>query len=338
MASDLQAPQFKTEAPRNPVIAVVIPCYRVRDQVESLLARIGDEVSHIYCIDDACPENSSEIIERMAASDSRIQLIRHEENQGVGGAVVSGYRRAIEDGAEILVKIDGDGQMDPARIGQVAGPIQYGEADYVKGNRFFRLEGLRAMPWIRLVGNAGLSFLTKLSTGYWNLFDPTNGFTAIHRSIVQSLPLDKISSRYFFESDMLFRLNTVRAVIVDVPMNARYGDDRSSLNVTRSLFEFPIRHLTNTFKRLFYNYYLRNFSVASIHLVLGTVLLFFGASFGVTHWIHNSQTGQVTPSGTVMVAALPLILGTQFVLNFIAFDMANVPRDPIHRRLRRDNV
>ena len=337
MASVIPEPQVESKTTRRPVIAVVIPCYRVRDQVASLLKRIGPEVSHVYCVDDACPENSGEVVERIAESDSRIQLIRHQKNKGVGGAVVSGYRRALEDGAEIFVKIDGDGQMDPARIEQVAAPIQFGEADYVKGNRFFRLEGLHGMPWIRIVGNAGLSFLTKLSTGYWNLFDPTNGFTAIHANVVRSLPLEKISSRYFFESDILFRLNTLRAVIVDVPMDARYEDDQSSLSVARSLFEFPLRHLRNTFKRLFYNYYLRNFSIASIHLILGILLLLFGGIFGVTHWVHNAQIGQVTPSGTVMLAALPLIFASQFLLNFIAFDMANIPRHPIHGRLRREN-
>lgn len=338
MASVMPETQIEPEAARPPVIAVVIPCYRVRALIERVLKDIGPEVSQIFCVDDACPENSGEVIARVAQADARIQLIRHPENTGVGGAVVSGYRRALEQGAEIIVKIDGDGQMDPTRIGQVIGPIQFGEADYVKGNRFFRLEGLRTMPWVRLIGNAGLSFLTKLSTGYWDLFDPTNGFTAIHRSVALSLPLDKISSRYFFESDMLFRLSTVRAVITDVPMDARYGDDQSSLSVVRSLLEFPLRHLQNTCKRLVYNYYLRNFSVASVHLVLGVVLLLFGTGFGMSHWIHNARTGQVTPSGTVMLAALPLILGTQFLLNFIAFDMANVPRDPIHRRLRRDSA
>jgi dolichol-phosphate mannosyltransferase len=336
MASVTSQKDLDTDTTRRTRIAVVIPCYRVRTQIGAVLGRIGPEVSHIYCIDDACPERSREIVEEFAQADSRVRLICHTENKGVGGAVLTGYRQALKDGAEIIVKVDGDGQMDPGRIHQVASPIQSGEADYVKGNRFFQLEGLRAMPWIRLVGNAGLSFLTKLSTGYWDLFDPTNGFTAIHANVAESLPLNKISNRYFFESDILFRLNTLRAVVVDVPVDTFYGDGQSSLNVMRSLFEFPVWHVRNTFKRVFYNYYLRNFSMASIHLIVGTMLLVFGTTFGVTHWVRNAQVEQITPPGTVMLAALPVFVGVQFLLNFIAFDMATIPRLPIHRRIERD--
>jgi glycosyltransferase involved in cell wall biosynthesis len=315
------------------VVAVVIPCYRVRHQIESVLMRIGPEISLIYCIDDACPEGSGEIVEQVALHDSRIQLIYHPTNQGVGGAMVTGYRRAIEAGADIVVKLDGDGQMDPRQISRLIKPIRNGEADYVKGNRFFRLESLQSMPRLRVIGNAGLSFLTKLSTGYWNPFDPTNGFTAIHARVAQALPLDKLSRRYFFESDMLFRLNTLRAVILDVPMDAQYSDENSSLNLLQALFVFSWRHAVNTLKRIFYNYFLRNFNMASLHLVLGILLLTFGLVFGMQQWIRGAQLEQVASSGTVMLAALPVILGMQFLLNFIAFDMANVPRDPIHHRL-----
>jgi glycosyltransferase involved in cell wall biosynthesis len=324
---------IRTRVYNDCVIAVVIPCYRVRRQIESVLMRIGPEVSLIYCIDDACPEESGEIVERVALHDARIQLISHQTNQGVGGAVVSGYRRAIEAGADIVVKLDGDGQMDPQQIYRLIDPIRHGEADYVKGNRFFRLESLQSMPWLRVIGNAGLSFLTKLSTGYWNPFDPTNGFTAIHARVAYLLPLDKLSRRYFFESDMLFRLNTLRAVILDVPMDAQYGDENSSLNLLQALFVFSWHHAVNTLKRIFYNYFLRDFNMASLHLVLGMLLLVFGLIFGARQWIRSAQLEQFASSGTVMLAALPVILGIQFLLNFIAFDMANVPRDPIHHRL-----
>ena len=325
---------FNSAACQHSVVAVVIPCYRVRHQIASVLTGIGPEVSHIFCIDDACPEASGEVVAQAAMHDSRIQLIYHKQNEGVGGAIVTGYRRAIELGSDIIVKLDGDGQMDPKHIRQLIHPIRDGEADYVKGNRFFRLESLQTMPWPRIVGNAGLSFLTKLSTGYWNPFDPTNGFTAIHARVAQALPLEKLSRRYFFESDMLFRLNTLRAVVLDVPMDACYSNENSSLNLLQSLFVFAWRHAVNTFKRVFYNYFLRNFNMASLHLVLGTLLLVFGLVFGTYQWIRGVQLEQFASPGTVMLAALPIILGMQFLLNFMAFDMANVPRDPIHRRLR----
>ncbi len=232
----------------QPPVAVVIPCYRVSRHIAAVLRGIGPEVWRIYCIDDACPDGSGRAVEAAAAEDPRVRLLTHAQNQGVGGAVVTGYRQALADGAEVIVKLDGDGQMDPARIPDMVAPLLRGEADYVKGNRFFRLEGLRAMPWKRLVGNAGLSLLSKMSTGYWTLFDPTNGYTAIHAAVARELPLEKLHRRYFFETDILFRLNTLRAVVADLPMEARYGDERSSMSLWRVLGVFPWFHLRNTFE------------------------------------------------------------------------------------------
>jgi len=316
-------------------LAVVIPCYRVRGHIASVLRRIGPEVWRIYCVDDGCPDQSRSVIEECAAADSRIRCIVHERNQGVGAAVVTGYRQALEDGADLIVKVDGDGQMDPALIPQVVEPLADFDADYVKGNRFFHIEGLRSMPTIRLIGNAGLSFMSKISTGYWTLFDPTNGFTAIHASVARQLPLGKLSPRYFFESDILFRLNTLRAVVAEVPMNARYADEKSNLNLSRALIEFPVRHARNGLKRIFYNYFLRGFGVASINLVCGLLLLAFGVVFGGIEWATAAERNVPASSGTVMLAALPVIVGSQLLLSFLSFDMANVPRDPICRKARR---
>ena len=213
-------------------------------------------------------------------------------------------------------------------------PILSGEADYTKGNRFFNLEELRAMPGIRLFGNAALSFLSKFSTGYWNLFDPTNGYTAIHADVAKLLPFEKISRRYFFESDMLFRLNTIRAVAVDIPMSAIYGDEISNLKVSRVMGEFFVKHVRNFFKRIFYNYYLRDLSLASIELPLGFLLLTFGALFGAYRWRVSFEVGEAATAGTVMIAALPILLGLQFILAFIGNDIAAVPSRPRHIKYR----
>jgi dolichol-phosphate mannosyltransferase len=315
-------------------LAVVIPCYRVSRQIGDVLGAIGPEIWRIYCVDDACPEQSGRVVEQRAAVDPRVKLLVHERNRGVGAAVVTGYRQALDDGAEIIVKLDGDGQMDPTRICELTAPLRDGEADYVKGNRFYHLESLRAMPVARLIGNAGLSFLSKLSTGYWNLFDPTNGYTAIHAAVVRRLPLGKLHPRYFFESDILFRLNTLRAVVTEVPMDARYGEEKSSLSLMKAFVQFPIYHARNCTKRIFYNYFLRGFSVASINLVVGFALLLFGLIFGVTEWIAAAQRQVPASSGTVMLAALPVIIGSQLLLSFLSFDMANVPREPLHPRIR----
>jgi hypothetical protein len=231
------------------------------------------------------------------------------------------------------VKIDGDGQMDPALLPSLVAPILAGEADYTKGNRFFHLDDVRAMPTARLVGNAALSFMAKLSTGCWDLFDPTNGYTAIHATVLAHLPMQKIARRYFFETDMLFRLNTLQAVVVDVPMPAIYENEQSNLRIARAIPEFLALHLRNFAKRIFYGYYLRDFSVASVELGLALALLLFGIGFGGYHWWRAIFHGTITPIGTVMLAAVAILLGVQFGLNFLSFDMRPRAYRPLHQRL-----
>ena len=324
-------------ASSNSRIAVVIPCYKVKKHVLDVIASVGNEVWRIYVVDDACPEGSGSHVEKYC-TDKRVRVVHHKNNQGVGAAVMTGYRVAIVDGADVIVKVDGDGQMDASLILSFVGPILAGEADYTKGNRFFDLEEIRAMPKVRLFGNAVLSLMTKLSSGYWDLFDPTNGYTAIHADVARHLPFSKISNRYFFETDILFRLNTLRAVVVDVPMDAKYGDEVSNLKVSKIVGEFLVKHARNFMKRIFYNYYLRDLSLASIELPLGLALLVIGTSLGTYHWLESAREGVVTPAGTVMLAALPILVGLQFVLAFIGYDIASVPRRPRHIRLRAQAV
>lgn len=313
-------------------VGVVIPSFRVRDQVLAVLGKVGPEVNRIYVVDDCCPDGSGDLV-REQCDDPRVTVLRHDENQGVGGAVITGYRAALDDGMEIIVKVDGDGQMDPSLLPDFIAPVVAGEADYAKGNRFFNPEDVRGMPRGRLLGNAVLSLMTKLSSGYWDLFDPMNGYTAIHGAVAGHLPLDKISKGYFFETEMLIRLNTLRAVVVDVPMSARYGDERSNLKVSRIAGEFLVKHLRFLFKRIGYNYYLRDLSLASIQLPLGLLMLLFGLGFGGCQWMESARAGVSTSAGTVMLAALPLLVGIQLVLAFIGFDVASVPRRPIQGRL-----
>jgi len=266
----------KTPEPR---LAVVIPAYRVRTHILDVIKRIGPEVSRIYVIDDACPEESGSHVEQHVA-DPRVRVLRNATNQGVGGATIVGMSQAAADGTDVIIKIDGDGQMDPSMIPSFVGVILSGEADYCKGNRFFDPEGLSAMPWVRLIGNGLLSLLSKLSTGYWQLFDPNNGYTAIHAHVLAKLPLHKISQRYFFESDMLFRLGLMRAVVFDIPMPARYGNEHSHLHEFKVAPEFLGKHVRNGIKRVLYQYYLRDMSLASIQLPAGLALMVFGIGFG----------------------------------------------------------
>jgi dolichol-phosphate mannosyltransferase len=314
------------------VIAVVIPCYKVRCHIIEVLASISTDVHRIYVVDDACPEQTGQYVKDQV-TDSRVTVIVHKENRGVGGATLTGYQRAIEDGVDIIVKMDGDGQMDARDLPRLVRPISTGIADYSKGNRFFDLTGLQSMPRIRIFGNAALSLLSKLSCGYWNLFDPTNGFTAIDAKTASQLPFDKISERYFFETDLLFRLNLIRAVVVDVPMSAKYGTERSNLKISRVLLEFPLKHLRNLVKRVFYNYFLRDMSIASFELVAGAILLMFGLIFGGISWIHAVEANKTASAGTVMLAALPLLSGLQLLLAFLSFDIASVPKVPLQNVL-----
>lgn len=311
-------------------VAVVIPCYRVKKHILSVLAKIGSECHAIYVVDDRCPEASGQFV-KDHCQDPRVTVIFHEENQGVGGAVMTGYLKALEDGMTVAVKVDGDDQMDPTLIADFVSPILSGKADYTKGNRFYSLRNIRQMPPVRIFGNAVLSFLTKFSTGYWDLFDPTNGYTAIHCDVLRRLDTDRLSKRYFFETDILFRLNIIRAVVADVPMDAKYGDEESNLKISKILFEFLGKHARNFLKRIFYNYFLRDMSIASLELLAGTMLGAFGAMFSLYHWFNSMSLAQATPVGTIVIGMVSLLTGLQLVLAFFSYDISNVPRQTLHR-------
>jgi dolichol-phosphate mannosyltransferase len=315
--------------PQATRIAVVIPCYRVAAHILGVIRAIGPEVHAVYVVDDKCPENSGELAKGESA-DPRVRVLFHAANQGVGGATMTGMRQALADGAQIIVKVDGDGQMDPGLLPLFVESIRSGDADYAKGNRFFDPDGLDAMPLSRIIGNAGVSLLAKLSTGYWRSLDPTNGYIAIHAKLAARLPYDKINRRYFFESDLLFRLNILQAKVVDVPMRAVYRQEVSNLRPGAEILPFLRGHMRNFVKRIIYNYFLRNFSIASIELVLGILLLAFGTVFGLVNW---SPGGVPATAGTVMLAAMPVILGFQLLLAFINYDIQSVPTSTLHTRL-----
>jgi dolichol-phosphate mannosyltransferase len=313
-------------------IAVVIPCYREKHQILEVLSKFDGAIDHIIVVDDACPDKTGDFV-RENFTDPRLHVIVHKSNQGVGGATLTGYAKAIELEADIIVKVDGDGQMDPAMIQTLVRPIQRGEADYSKGNRFYRLNGLSKMPALRLFGNLALSFASKMSSGYWKIFDPTNGFTAIHRKVAQELPLEKISKDYFFESDMLFQLNISGAVVADVPIQAIYGAETSSLKISRILMPFFAKHLYNFVRRIAYNYFLQDFSIASIELIIGIVFITFSTVFGGIEWYKSSISGVTATAGTVIIAALPLMVGSQLLISFLNFDVHNQPDRPLHPNL-----
>lgn len=323
--------EIRAVAPATSV-AVVIPCYCVTGEILAVIEKVPALVSRIIVVDDGCPDGTGDYVERHC-TDARIEVCRHESNQGVGAAMITGYRHALAADADIVVKIDGDGQMDPALLPRLIAPIVEGRADYVKGNRFYHPEDVQNMPAVRLIGNIVLSFFSKFSTGYWTIFDSNNGYVAIHAAILKILPLDKIAKGYFFESDMLFRLYTVRALVAEMPMNAVYQDEKSNLHALKSIGPFLLGHLKNFHKRYVYCYLLRDFSVASIEWALGPALLIFGVVFGILEWLESLRTGVVASAGTVMLSALPIVVGTQMLIAAIGYDIRNVPPRAIHRDL-----
>jgi glycosyltransferase involved in cell wall biosynthesis len=315
-------------------LSVIIPCYRVKKHIADVISRIGPEVVRVYAVDDCCPEQSGDFI-LQNVTDPRVVVLRNSVNLGVGGAMKNGYRQALLDGMDIMVKIDGDGQMDPSLIPMFSTPIQDGEADYAKGNRFYDLTHISQMPFIRIFGNSALSFMTKLSTGYWNVFDVNNGFVAIHANVLSHINLDKVSDRYFFESDMLYQIGLLRGKVVDIPMDALYADEESNLKIKKIFFEFLFKHVRNLSGRIFYNYFLRDFSIASIELFIGTLFLTFGTIFGAVAWFRAVTTFVPTPVGTIMLSVLSLILGIQFIISFINYDISNLPNNCLFKKITR---
>lgn len=314
-------------------LAVVIPAYRTEKEILVVLQGIPAFIRHIIVVDDASPDSSADLVTAAAKKNRRILLVRHAKNQGVGGAMVTGFKKALELGAEIVIKLDGDGQMDPQYIPALITPLITGVADYAKGNRFRDFDALRQMPIVRRIGNLGLSFLTKAATGYWNIFDPTNGYFAIRAEMLAQLPLDRIDKGYYFETSMLSRLYLRDAFVQDVTIPARYRNEVSSLSIRRVLFEFPYKLTRTLIKRIILKYFIFDFSMMSIYLLTGIPLLLFGLIFGITKWIQYAELGIAAPTGTVILPTLSVILAIQILLSAIEIDLNAAPRKAISKAL-----
>jgi glycosyltransferase involved in cell wall biosynthesis len=312
---------------------VVIPAYRAAGSVLPVIAAIGDEIDLIIVVDDGCPEGTGPQVSARCA-DPRVVVLMHSENQGVGGAFLTGMRYALTKGADIIVKLDADGQMNPAQIPALIQAIANGSADYVKGDRFFFLTNAASMPKLRLVGNLGLSFMAKLSSGYWTVMDPTNGFFAIHARVAELLEEERIARRFFFETDLLHHLGLLRAKVVEFPMRATYAGESSNLRISGVLLPFLAGHARNTSRRILYRYFFRDVSLASLQLVAGLGLTAFGVVFGLYHWIA-APAGEFVPTGTIMIAAITLLIGFQLLMGFLNYDISSAPREAMHPYLDR---
>lgn len=307
----------------NSSVAIIVPCYKVERHIADVIRSIPQWCTTIICVDDASPDGTAAAIESL--KDSRITLLRHPTNRGVGGAMKSGYAEAMRRGAKICVKMDGDSQMSAEDVAPLVAPLLKGVTDYSKGNRFVDLSALRKMPATRLVGNAFLSFVSKLASGYWNMLDVNNGFTAATSEILGRMDMRHINERYFFEASMLVELNILRARVADVEMPARYGDEQSSLRISRVAATFPALLLHGLLRRFYWRYLIEEFGVVSVCVLSGLPLLVFGVVFGAWHWLDTLRTGIPATAGTVLVAALPIILGMQLLLAAVLLDVLSSP-------------
>ncbi len=308
---------------RGARLAAVVPAHNEAAHVGPLLRQMPEYVDRIIVVDDGSDDGTGDAARQVG--DARVQVIRHDTARGVGGATVAGMKAALGDGCELIVKVDGDGQMDPQHLPLLLDPLVNDGYGYAKGNRFLQPEALRQMPRLRLFGNFLLTFLTKLSSGYWHLFDPQNGYVAARSSVLVQLQLDRLARGFFFENDMLIHLNVLNVRVKDVALPALYGDEVSSLRINRILLTFPYYLFRGLWFRLYEKYILRDFSPIAVFWCLGAPLMIFGGLIGVITWAHSLISGQPAATGTVMLSVLPFLIGFELILQAIILEIRESP-------------
>ncbi len=304
-------------------IAVIIPCFKVAQHIEKVVASIPADVQKIILVNDCSPDETADVINKIKTQNSKVIVIHHSENKGVGGAMITGFQYALQSNIDVAIKVDGDGQMDTTYISSMINKIQNGGYDYVKGNRFVNRKELNSMPLFRRIGNIGLSFLIKMASGYWHIFDPSNGFIAIHKDTLEKIDFSRIHSRYFFESSMLIELYYTGAKIKDIPMPAIYADEKSNLSISHTLLTFPPKLLKAFVRRIWLQYFIYDFNINSLYILFGVPLFLFGLIFGSVQWYLHSSINTITPTGTIMLSVLSLVLGFQMILSVIQYDISN---------------
>ena len=308
----------------NKKIIIVIPCFKVKDKIMKVISNIPDWIYRVICVDDKCPEGTGQFI-KDKITDKRVLLIFNEKNLGVGGASIVGFKYAKELGADLIVKVDGDDQMDLSLLNRFIDPIISNQADFTKGNRFTKFVDYLEMPFLRKFGNISLSFFNRFSSGYWNLFDTTNGYLCFNSKIIEFLPLEKLSKDYFFESDLLNWLYIIRAKVKDIPTRSIYNNEKSNINLFSVLIKFPPLYFRNFFRRFFYEYCLRNPNMKFISFIFGICFFIFSLVYSLIVW-ETGMGEDPSPSGTVGIALISLLVGINFLSYFFVSDMSNYPK------------
>jgi dolichol-phosphate mannosyltransferase len=307
-------------------IAVVIPSFRAAATIGGVLGAIGPEVGRIYLVDDGCPDSTGERALQDHA-DPRLVVLHNRRNLGVGGAMKHGYRRALADGADIVVKLDADGQMDPRHMKRLIAPIVAGAADYAKGNRFAPANAMPAgsspralseMPLTRRAGNMAHSIFHRAATGYWRIADPANGYTAVHARALERVGLEALADCFFFETDMLFRLNLIDAVVADVALPACYPGSGSSLRLRRVAPRFAVMTASRCLRRLRARYFAGAWNLGSAKLTAAMTMIAAAAVLAVWR--------------SPFPALISLLLGLAFLAAAALYDARQTPREPLSSR------
>jgi dolichol-phosphate mannosyltransferase len=308
------------------IISVIIPCHNVSRHIEDVIRNLPASITWIITVNDCSSDETEHILTNLQKENGKIIYMRHETNQGVGGAVLTGFRKSMDLNSDITIKMDGDDQMDPIYIPMLIKPLVEDKADFTKGNRFRDFKALKNMPVLRRIGNIGLSFMIKAASGYWNIFDPANGFTAIRNETLRNMNFTRIHKRYFFETSLLIELYHADAVVQDIPMKARYGDETSGLSKRKVLLEFPPKLFVAFCRRILMKYFLYEFNIASLYMLFGFPLFILGIVYGLVNFLKYTSEHTGAPTGTVVIPTLLIILGFQLLLSAANYDITNYPK------------
>lgn len=312
-------------------IGCTIPCYKGGKATINVINAALKHVDFIVLVDDRCPYNTGEKIEKLFVNSGKIKVLYNQRNIGVGGSTIKAMNYLIKKNYEIIVKVDADGQINPDLIPELISPLISGEFDAAKGNRLSSIDHVLSMPTLRLIGNLGLSFLNKLSTGYWELFDPTNGFIAFKNSTLRKVRLDKVDNRYFFESDLLFQCSLQNICFTQLPMKSVYEDQVTSLKPLREIVRFALKHFINFFKRIIYQYFLLDFNIGSLELISGSFISFLLFCFLIRIYLKGLINNQFATPGEANLIALLSIIASQLLIGFLYYDST---QQPLMRRLK----
>ena len=304
-------------------IGVVVPAYNEEKQIRKVLETMPEFVDKIIVVDDASTDRTSEVVEayKKETGDDRIELIRHKINQGVGGAIATGYKRAIELDLDAVAVMAGDGQMDPEDLPALLDPVVEGRADYAKGNRLFTGEAWKRIPRVRYLGNAFLSLLTKIASGYWHIADSQTGYTVINKRALQAIDWDSIYKRYGVPNDILIKLNIANMRVVDVPINPLYNvGEKSKMKIPRVILPISWLLIKGFFHRLWEKYVIRDFHPLVFFYLAGLILTPLGLIFGLYLIVVRLMGYGVAPTSALFAMFLT-ISGIQFTLFAMWFDM-----------------